>query len=215
MTEKELKSVILSLPPIRILEMADNDKRDAITNIFPLALSEVTLAYDWDFTLDIATESTVADQADYVLKGNKKDCRDIINVKYDDNLIEKMGQVAFDDFMVGRTNSNSNIWIPRGRKNGFPQITIATTPASSDIDMEYRYRKKNITFADFPDEFDYVIISAVLKHLIPDYTAQYSYDMKTMIDRHEYGGGESNVMRQDPRIIRGNNSRATKFGYGG
>lgn len=215
MIERDLKEIILALPPVRLIEMPDTDKQNAINKIFPLALDEVTLAYDWDFTLSIATESTVADQADYTLQGNKKDCRDIINLKYDGELIQKMGQVSFDNYMVGRTNTTSNIWIPKGVDNGFPEITIATTPSSADIEMEYRYRKKNITFADFPDEFDYVIISAVLKHFLPDYTAQFSYDMKTMIDRNEYGGGESNVMRQDPRIIRGNNSRATKFGYGG
>ena len=215
MNERELKDIILSLPIVRGLELSANDKKKSVESIFPLALDEVTMAYDWDFTLDVATELTVASQADYVLEGNSNDCRDIINIKYDGDLMDKMGQVAYDEFMLNRTHTSIDTWIPKGRKNGFPQVTIASTPLTADVSLEYRYRRKNITLADFPDEFDYVIISAVLKHLIPSYTAQYNYDLKTMIDRHEYGGGESNQIKQDPRVVRDNNRRAKLYGYGG
>lgn len=215
MNERQFKDVILALPAIRGLGLPTSDKKKAVENLFPIALNEITMSYDWDFTLDEASTVTVANQADYTLKGNDNDCRDIINVKYSGELITKMSPVEYDKFMVDRTHTAHDIWMPNGRDGGFPSITIASTPTAAGTAITYRYRLKNITLADFPNEFDYVIISTIVKHLIPEYTAQFAYDLRTMIDRHETGGGESNQVEQDWKITRGNNRRASLFGYGG
>ena len=215
MTEQNIVSVVLMLPVVQGIEIPVDQKRDALRALMPGALDEVVMAYDWRFAIDKATESSVADQADYTLEGNNGDCRDIINVKYDGDLLTKMRQVAWDEYITDRTHTGVNTWIPTAPVNGFPTITIKATPSTADEDITYRYRRKNVPIQDFPDEFGFVLVSALTKRIVPEYTAVYDNDLEEMINRYAYGGGESDQIKQDPKVVAKNNRRSRLMGFGG
>ena len=215
MTESQIVDMVLVLPAVGSIELPVDQKRAALKAFVSLAINEVVTAYDWDFAIDEATEASVADQADYTLEGNDSDCRDIINIKYDGELMEKMRQVAWDEYIAGRTHSGVNTWILTAPVNGYPTITIKTTPSTSDEDITYRYRRMSVPIQDIPDTFKPVLVSALAKRVAPEYTTIYEDDLEEMINRYAYGGGESDRIKQDPRVVRKNNRRCRLMGFGG
>lgn len=217
MTEAEIVNTVLMNTDIRALELTLDQKRDAVQSLFETTLDEIVIAYDWDFSTDTADESIVADQASYTLKGNSGNCRDIINIRYGSttslSLLDKRSPIDYDEWITGRSVTTVSIWVPDGRSNGKPKVTIVKTPTDATKILRYRYRRNDIAFSDFPEEFSFVIISGLLKRMLPAYTPVYKKDLDLMIDRYSGGGGEDNPVKQDPLIVHLNNQRARKFGY--
>ena len=219
MTTNDLVNIVEAMPDIRIIKMVAANKRKAIQQLVPVALDEVVVSYDWDFATDVADESTVADQAEYTLKGNDTDCRDIINLRYGTTsdgfvLLDKMRPVDVDAFVSGRTVSGVGAWAPFGRASGgFPKVKILTAPSGSTNVLRYRYRRNDVTINEFPENFKFVLIAAVVKRLIPAFDAVYQRDLETMIDHYSMSGGEDLPASLDPVLIARNNERAGMYGY--
>ena len=217
MTEQQIVDVVIYQPTIRAMQGEDNEKRRSIETIIPMVTDEISVSYDWDFVLAKAVETSVANQPDYVLKGNNRDCRDIINIRFGDNnkLLNKRDAVDLDEYLDGRTISTVMIWTPIARKFGFPQIKLTDAPDSSTDDITYRYRRKDVPLSEFPDEFLYVFISGVMKNMVPQFRGLFKDDINNMIRRYSGEGGEDDPAKQDPLIVYRNNRRSNMFGYGG
>ena len=136
MTVNELVDIAKASSVIRALDPRPSDTE--IEKFAALVADEVATSFDWPFTLGLATTSTVADQADYTLRGKANDCRDIVNVAYQASgdtgwivLVEKR-PVDMDEFLSGRTVTGTGWWTDAGRdSNGSPQITLINAPISS------------------------------------------------------------------------------------
>jgi len=219
MTTQEIVRLIEIVPVVRAIEMPADEKKKAINGYLPIAVAEVSVASeDFDFAISEADFSggSVADQANYVLRGEgARDCREIINIRYGDDygLLDKMRQVDVDEWLTNRTHTSTTIWVPHGRIDNYPRIKLVAAPDSSGENIRYRYFKKNIMINDFPDTFIYVIISGVVKRLIPAYVAVFNDDLATMINNYTTTGGADNPAKRDPEVTRRNNSRYGKNGW--
>lgn len=221
MTINDLVKIVEAMPDIRIIKMVAANKRKAIQQLVPVALDEVVVSYDWDFATDVADEDTVADQAEYTLRGNDTDCRDIINLRYGTTsdgfvLLDKKRPVDMDDFISNRTLTGVGWWIPFGRASGgFPKVKVFNAPSGSTNVLRYRYRKNNVSVNQFPENFKFVLIGAIVKRLIPAFDVVYQGDLKTMIDHYSMAGGEDMPAPLDPVQVARNNERSRMYGYGG
>jgi len=221
MTTNDLINIVEAMPDIRVIDMVPANKRKAIQQLVPVALDEVVVSYDWDFATDVADETTVANQAEYTLKGNGNNCRDIINLRYGTTsdgfvLLDKMRPVDVDAFVSGRTVTGVGAWTPHGRSSaGFPKVKILNAPSGSTNILRYRYRRKNVNISEFPENFKFVLIGAIVKRLIPAFDVVYQRDLETMIDHYAMSGGEDMPAALDPVLIARNNERSRLFGWGG
>ena len=221
MTTNDLVNIIEAMPDILIIDIEPAKKHKVIQQLVPVALDEVVVSYDWDFATDVADDSTVANQAEYTLKGNGENCRDIINLRYGTTsdgfvLLDKKRPVDMDDFVSGRTLTGVGWWIPFGRSSsGFPKVKVFNAPSGSTNVLRYRYRRKDVSINEFPDNFKFVLIAAVVKRLIPAFEIVFRRDLETMIDRYSMSGGEDQPSPLDPVLIARNNERSRMFGYGG
>lgn len=219
MTLKNLVQLVSDIPDVRAT-WGENvqEMREAVTRHATDVVDQVVTAFDWDFTLDIADESVVSDQAEYELTGNRNDCRDIVNVKYGITtfqLLDKMTPIDIDEFFDGRTATAVGWWYISGRSpNGYPKITLVKTPDDADNTIRYRYRKNKIGLGDFPDEFSPVLVNAVVTRFIPAYMGIYEHELNKMIDRHSAPGGEDSPAKLNPWQVRRNNTTSLKHGYG-
>lgn len=219
MTTNDLVNIVEAMPGIRIIEMVAANKRRAIQQLVPVALDEVVVSYDWDFATNVADEDTVANQAEYTLRGNNNDCRDIINLRYGTTsdgfvLLDKKRPVDMDDFVSNRTLTGIGWWIPFGRASGgFPKVKVFNAPSGSTNVLRYRYRRKDVSISEFPDNFKFVLIGAIVKRLIPAFDVVYRRDLETMIDHYSMAGGEDMPARLDPVVVARNNEIARMHGY--
>lgn len=207
------------MPAIKALSDDDSGKRSALRAMLPEVKKKVLYSHDWFFAIDEADESTVADQADYILHGNNMDCRDIINVRYGADadsleLLDKRSGIDLDEWLTDRSQTAVAVWTLAGLDHSFPKIKLVGAPSVSDYLIRYRYRKANVPDSDIPDDFSYLMITGLVSRLIPAYEPVFERDLKTMIDHYSYGGGEDNPAKQDPLVVSRNNRRATKFGWG-
>lgn len=218
MTTDDIVRIIETNPAVQQIQLDAAEKRQAIEKLVPVAVDELVIRYDWDFATDTADETIVADQSDYTLRGNNNDCRDIINIRYGTStsleLLDKKRPVDADEFLSGRSVSGVGFWVPNGRSaDGFPKISVHATPSTSGKILRYRYRRNDVTINRLPDNFLWVLLSGILKHLIPAYSAVYEHDLKVMIDRYEMPGGEDMPVQIDPVLVDRNNERAKLYGY--
>jgi len=219
MTTQEVVRLIQIVPVIRAIEMPEDEKKEAIGNYIPIAISEISVrSEDFDFAIDVAdyTGGSVEDQADYVLRGEgKRDCRQIINIRYGDDysLLDKMRQVDVDEWLNNRSHTSTTIWMPHGLVDEYPRVKLVATPAVDDENIRYRYFKKNITVENFPESFIYVVVSGVVKRLVPAYGVVFNNDLETMINNYTTTGGADNPAKRDPETVRRNNSRYGKNGW--
>jgi len=206
------------MPAIKALSPDEGGKRNALVVLLPEVKKRVLYSYDWYFAIDEADSLSVADQAEYTLKGNNNDCRDIINIRFGSSatslsLLDKRSGIDLDEWLTGRSQSGVAIWTPSGLSHEFPKIKLIGTPGYSDYIIRYRYRKSNVADSDIPIDFSYLMISGLVARLLPAYEPIFDKDLKTMIDHYSYGGGEDNPVKQDPLVVHRNNRRASKFGW--
>lgn len=222
MTSGELVDLVEVLPAIRGIVMKTTLKRTALTRHAARIADEVATRYDWDFVCDAADATSVADQADYTLTGNSNDCRDIINIRFKDAdsdhfvLLDKYRPVDMDEKLSGVDSSDSGVaaWTIKERNpNGFPVITLVGTPGTSGDTIRYRYRKRNISTSDFPDEFAAVLQYALITKLVPSYAALAERKLQFMVDRYAAPGGDVNPAKLDAQLKLRNRERAGLHGW--
>ena len=215
MNKNSLINSVLLLPVIRAVSMTEAEKRSGLEAQLPSITSKILYSYDWDFAVDEETATSVIDQGSYTLKGKTNDARSIINIRYGSNLklIDKMRQVDYDEWSTGRTISTVIKWVPDGIHQGFPRIRLYSAPTASGDAIKYRYRRKDITLSEFPDDFDYVFESGLAMRIIPSFDSLFRDDLGDLIKMYDFGGGEDNQVKQDPLITHHNNRRARLFGW--
>ena len=216
MTADDIIHLVDSMAAIRAVYPDAVDRKDTVRAVVDDVVSQIASAYDWAFVLDVADETTDGTAAEYSLQGNRKDCRDIINIRFgqtDFELLDKKTAVDMDEWLTDRDPSGTHWWYPSGRdSNGFPKITLVDTP-DADYTIRYRYRKGNVNLGDFPPEFSNVFVLATAARLLPDMQALYERELGKVISRHSAGGGEDDPARRNYWIMRHNNATASKFGY--
>lgn len=213
-----LARLIVITPEIRAIDIAPEDKQEAVTAYIPMVVMEVSMAHpDFDFAVDVCDYpgGSVLSQADYVLRGNNRDCRSIINIRYGSSyyLLDQMRPVDVDEFLTNRTHTSTTIWTMVGREDGFPKIKLIDAPSTAGEVIRYRYFKKNIDVSEFPEEFINVIISGVIAKFSPTYRAIHLKDLSDMISYYSPSGGEDNPAKQDPETVRRNNSRYSRMAW--
>lgn len=216
MTKNEIANLVEVLPVIRLLKMPTNQKRQAIESFIPIVVNEIASSHDWDFAMSLASTVTVASQSEYTLKGDHQDCREIVNVRYGDNLdmLIKKGLLDMDEFETDRTLSGVGWWVPSGRDGGgFPKITLHATPSAAGKTISYRYRQKEIGLGQLPTQWHYVVIDGVTSRLVPGFKKTYERGIATMRDYYDYGGNEASPAQRDPELVRLNNERAKLYGW--
>lgn len=216
---KKLVQLVSDIPAVRITFGKDvQEMRDAVRRQVTDIVGQVITAHDWAFTLGVADKTTVANQAEYELKGSNKDCRDIINVRYGSGtsfrILDKLRPVDMDEMLTDRVVSGIGWWYVKGiSSNGYPIVTIVSTPAGATDTIRYRYRKKDLGIGAFPDEFSPVLVYGVTARFVPEYYSVYERELDKMIDRYSAPGGEDNPAKLAPRIVRRNNRRGQLYGY--
>ncbi len=222
MTVPELVKLVEVLPVIRANTLKTAAMHKALTQHASRIADEVATRFDWDFVCDVADETTVANQADYTLAGNNKDCRDIINIRYKGagtaslTLLTKYRPVDMDERLSGADPNTGEVvaWIVKGRSsNGYPIVTFSASPGSAGDTIRYRYRKRNISMGDFSDEFAPVLQYSLIAKMTPSYAAIAERELQFMVDRYAAPGGEANPAQLDAQLQLRNRERAGKFGY--
>lgn len=202
MNSGDFLTMMLNLPRIVAWGGAKNQKEKLIKLMSEIAANRIAAAYDFDFVMDEAEETAVVDTQTYTLKGNSSDCRDVINVRYGDNslLLNKWTSTEVDDFLSNTTTRSGSTtstvsptyFFVSGIENGFPRITIGGTIAAGQT-IKYRYRRKNITIHEFPDEFLDVLQEETLSGIFPgDFGLRGAAErsLGQMIDDYNKRGGQ-------------------------
>jgi len=220
MTLQELVKKAVASSYIKALAKDVRPSKTELTDYAGLIGNEVAARHDWDFVLSQADKTTVADQAEYTLKGNANDCRDVVNIRYQADgvtsfsLLERKRPVDMDAFLSNRDVTGVGWWYVSGRdSSGFPKVTIIDPPAAAGETLRYRYRKNNIGVAEFPDEFWGVLLSCLIGKFVPSQVGLYEKLLRIMIDRYAVSGGEANPARLDPKVVQLNNKIGGLYGY--
>lgn len=224
MTDNELINAVKAKPDIRRLllpttvggfGLTDTELTAMISEHKESAVYEVALAYEWDFLIRETTNVTVADQFDYVLKGDDENCLQVADVKYDtgETLLTKKTHAWMNDFLTRNNISSPTYWLDNGRDAGFPEIRIVATPTDGDIQLKYRFWIKEITLSMFPDLFKSLLESAIAKHLIPTYASVFVDDLARAISGYTRSAGGTDIAVLDPVITKGNQRRANLHGW--
>lgn len=194
--------------------------RNRILNIIPRAINRIISRHDFHFACGETTVSggTVVDQSDYECPGADDDARDLINVRYGDDLdlLEKWSATDMDDLLTWLgTQTSIKAWvrIPNMTDRNVPKIRLVATPDTAAETIKYRYRIKDISFVEYPDEWLHVLDEAIFISLqMPN---NFDREMLKMIDHYSKEGGGAQPVRLGPerknRMIELND----KHGYGG
>lgn len=234
MDKQGYTDVIIKRPASQAWAAEPTEKKDAIEATLDTALNTIIVAFDFPFVLDQKVdEITVADQAEYVLKGNNSDGRDIMSITFgsDNNLLDKKTTQEHDDWISGLSTlpADTGYWVPLGERQGFPLIMFIGTP-SGETTFSYRYRKKNIRVSEFPDVWSGVLIAQVEAELFGSAgmasseknfrTADPALFMRTaekklmdMIDDYSREAGDQQNYPADLRTRNKNRRRNALFGY--
>jgi hypothetical protein len=228
MTVQQLVDSTISLAEIKRLTLPTvqgglglevNELEQALKGRIPSVINEVASVYEWDFAIKEATETTVANQDEYTLKGDsKRDALNISSIRYGSSkrLLDKKTVVAMDKTEARHTIGFPSFWTQAGRDNRYPKIRIISTPLDSTTTMTYRYWRNNVGLDEFPPPFDYFLSIALAKRMLPN-MRQGIYDkaLSDTIDMYDRGAGEVDVTVQDSSVITQNYRRANMFGWGG
>lgn len=184
------------------------DVNKMVLSTLDSAVKEIALAHDWTFAYDLATTTSVADQADYTLEGNNSDCRDIVNIRWGDNeaVLEELNFLQDDRRTEGTEGSGVYGYILFKREDNFPVVTIRGTPDSVETFI-YRYRKKDITLAELPNSFDIAVVDQIMKRWDRGWELAAETSLNKLIARYKIGGDRNETVRMHPTIETGNMRR--------
>ena len=149
----------------------------------------VTASTEFVFATNRVTHTFTNTTVLVELRGKASDARDVYTILWGSSskLLYK-----YDDYEKDVSFSGSSITgTPRGwvrRENagtGFPQVEILGAVKSGDT-MQYKYLKNQITLADWPIAWDFVLVDQVLKRLNrPMFTTTAKESLNRMIDFYE------------------------------
>lgn len=218
MTTDDLVKLVEVLPAIKAIQ-GGPDRTD-IEKYATFVANEVATEFDWDFVVSDASFTTTDSTAEYTLTGNSNDCRDVINLRFADadgttiKVLRRLRPVDMDSFQSERSITEIGWWYVSGRsRNGFPKVTIVGTPDSDEDTIYYRYRRKNISVEDFPDEFGSVLRDGLIAKFLPSYRPYYRNSLNIMIDRYAAAGGDADPARLSDKNIYANNRRYQLYGF--
>lgn len=217
------------LPGIRALLPAQIYKNEtklteALAEVAKTVPNRVARLYDWDFVCDVDDKTLVANQQEYELDAD--DCRDIINIRYggasegptwtDDELtiVKKRRPEWLDHRLSNHTPDEMEFWCVVERSgNARPVVRLVMPASESGGIIRYRYRRDNIGFGDFPDDFQDVLLYDLARQFVPEYTQQYEEAYSIMVDRYGDDGGDIDPMRLDPTQAQLNRERSGLYGW--
>lgn len=190
--------------------------RDRINSVIPRAINRIISRSDFHFACGETSVVTVADQSDYECPGAEDDARDLINVRYGDDLVllEKWSATDMDDLLSWiSTPTSVKAWvrIPNMSDRNIPKIRLVGTPDTAGYTIQYRYRVKDIAFADFPMEWLHVLDEAIFKTLQLENT--FEREISLMIDHYSKGSGGAQPVRFGELTKNRNIERNDKYGY--
>lgn len=212
----------LLLPAMKDAPGDDGDKQVLLDNFLDMAVDDVVMCHDWDFVMGVEDETTVADQALYVLKGDAAmlDCRQIFSIRYgsgttDDefDLLERIEPGDLDRKLSGTAVSGVTYWMPEGRVDDYPQVKLVEACDDADHTLRYRYWRKGITYEMLPEGFGGVVFDGLKFQLGLLSDAQWDARKGQMIAQYRRPGNEDRVVMNDLDTVSRNRARAAKYGY--
>ena len=223
MDRSEFIQMLVGLPEIYgIPNMPPEHKEKLCGHFLDVVVKEVCTSYEWDFTLDVADEPTVANQSDYKLKGNNNDCWRIDSVRigtgtkdegYD--LLDRKYPDVSDAWLTGRNISSVGYWVPQGFAQNYPIIRLIDTPVDATKTLRYRYWSKSKTFENYPSGFAMLFITGV-KYMFGIVSENlFRKAIRIKANNYERTGGADDPVGIEPRVISRNNQRANMYGYNG
>lgn len=185
-------------------EMGDkNYWKQTVKSILPSVLNEVSVAHSFDFVMD--SYSLTWDTTTETLTGNNNDLLEVQTIRYG-TPYRVLAHVRKIDILErvesGGTLGGVKAWYQSGVDNqGFPKITLVDAPSASAT-ATVDYRKKNVPLADWPDDFEWVLVSGIMARLSPGmYYLKFRQEIKDMVRRYKVGGKDVNQADVDPQIL--------------
>jgi hypothetical protein len=183
-------------------------------------IDDIITAHDWDFSCDVATETSVANQSEYTLRGNNDDCADLWVVKYgpgrgvplEESGVAQMDRREAESVADASDNDGVYTYTRFGRSDdGFPKIQLFDTPGVGNT-ITYRYRKMDLGLGDIPDRFSYVVRDFLRAEYDAGYLPIAEGRLNKMIAKHTIGGDSPRTVRMHPTIETGNIRRSGNQG---
>ena len=208
---------MLLLPRIQQIQVDAQTKTDTVENWLQPTINEIGKAWEWDFVLyeTLYTGGSVSGTAQYALEGAFSDALEIITIKYgdDENVLKKMHPIDMDEYLHNRSHSSTDFWVPDGRQNGFPLVRLVATPDENGTQIKYRYRKRNISITEFPDDFMRTVALGIARNLDENLNGLYEDALEFMIDNYRATQVHERTVQLDPRLVASNNWKSSMHGY--
>ena len=206
-----LQDSVIAIPAVRYL-MLPTDKggsgykravlEDDILQRMKDAITEVVMAYPWDFAIKQTTFNTVVNQASYTLTGLKDDCLVLYyleNTATGKQIISKtiasMNEIRNDNSSI----EAGKYWIPDGRDGEFPKAKIVDTPDSVDS-ITYQYWRNDIDITELAPNFDALLIECLAKRFASSRTAEYDRQLVEIMKNYERPNNKVSVAVLDSQV---------------
>jgi hypothetical protein len=216
-TVQDLTKLIATLPEARVINADHQYWEQMVPTVVSSVLDEITSAYDFDFTLNEYSATSVAGTAEYELTGDDYDLRDIAGIRYgsDSTVLQRMRALDAHDLLENDPDLGGvRVWYQSGvNAQGFPKVTLIDTPSTAETIKVY-YRKRNLELTNFPDDFGYVIARGVLAWVSQNHRLQFERALKRMIKRHKVGGKDYMMAQPDPHVAVTNRVISDLYGTG-
>lgn len=219
MDNNQLIDAVMAKPPIAGLMQkvangglgwSESTLKGKLSGYIPNVVQEVALAHGWDFALDSATTTTVADQAGYDLSGDSDNAEKIYNIRVGTNLLIRKTPAAMDEISSRRTISTVTYWIPAGRTGTVPRVELVDTPSSTGDTITYRYWRSNVALSEFSSVFAHLLAVALTKRLIGSFEGLYDKTLAEAIRAYTGSQTTADTGGLDPEILRRNQERAAR-----
>ncbi len=201
---------------------------ETILGLIPVAINRIVNRKRFNFSVGVSTVETVAGETDYVLPGDNSDAVDIISIKYGDDLetLDKLGWMDQDDDLDRIDTSLVGVygWARINDDDLSPQARLIGTPSVDGDTIQYRYRRKNIPFGDFPSEWTYVLQDSLMaclgnigvgangEMIRLGHTQAFNKSVTEMVDHYDKQSGPQPV-KTDSATRNRNIERNAKYGY--
>lgn len=230
MTQADMIQVIMATPEVALMTRSVDatgkavslfgkaEKQSAVENFLPLVVTKIALRHNWRWAMKVHTIVTVANQADYELKGSSQDARKIKAVIYD-TAEDALDFMTLEDYDIRKSRTTNPLtaiahWIPIDDSiNGFPRIKIWGTPGTAGKNIKYRYWRK-VAFGELPDAFHSAVFEGVLAMINPGaHFRLFEFEIDRLIaDATKIPDGV-NVAAQDSHLLKRNIKKNRMFGW--
>ena len=229
MNQEEFIKKVMAKPAFRAMQIEDGERMATVELFIPTAINKVANYYDFPFSIATDTDTTEAGVSEYELHGANDDCRDIIGIRYD------TGELELEEFTRGELDnkygsldtvpSEPVLWVREGERNGFPLIRIVGADSVGGHILKYRYRRKNITAGEYPEEWEDVLINALMSILADsyrvdggpftfgDFERKFERSVSRMVSKYEKGSGSKRPALLGQEVRNRNIERNNLHGY--